>query len=463
MTWVRCTASWGVTCRPLRLAALVLAATRADAAVVVIARPGPAGPAAAIAGEQIAHWTTREPVVVVDDDPPSPSPDVSLVVELTEDFDFRAEMPMSNGATIRVSSPRDLASPTRRLADAAAAAINASITVPSERFVVEEAPPDEGTAPPRITIVTSTKTELDRQRLAKRTRQHRVGVHALLASAGVIDPAVVTPESIAPAARPGVARVAIYDDLGARNRTAACNPAWIRESMRHLGDLDVSLVSAADIRAGALPGQFDVLVVGGGSSKTEGRTIGDDGKQAITRFVSGGGGYVGICAGAFLASRTSYGLGISPTQVRSTRAGGLARVDLAEPFRKAAGLPPGVARIAFHGGPILALADDATTRDALVWGTFRTDVEIEPNPAAAATTKEQDLPTTIPLAGTPAVVSATYGSGRVVVFSPHPERAPGPQTLFWTAVRFAAGRTQTELLHTVGDEGVSRIEPVPVP
>lgn len=188
---------------------------------------------------------------------------------------------------------------------------------------------------------------------------------ALVASpaAGIIDPAVVTPQDIVGPGSSGVARIAIYDDLGARNRSEACHPAWIRESMRHLEDLDVSLVSAEDIRRGGLDGQFDVLVVGGGLSKTEAEALGDEGKAAITRHVEGGGG--------------------SDLPAES------------ESRQRTAKAAPGKA-----AGPRL-----------------------------------------IPLERTPAVVASRFGAGRVVIFSPHPERAPGPQTLFWTAVRFAAGRT----------------------
>jgi len=36
------------------------------------------------------------------------------------------------------------------------------------------------------------------------------------------------------------------------------------------------------------------------------------------------------------------------------------------------------------------------------------------------------------------VVQARYGRGLVVAIGPHPERAPGPQELFWQALRDAS-------------------------
>ncbi|CAE8722812.1 unnamed protein product, partial [Polarella glacialis] len=46
---------------------------------------------------------------------------------------------------------------------------------------------------------------------------------------------------------------------------------------------------------------YDVLVVPGGSCNTDVRLLGREGLEAIRKFVDAGGGYCGICAGAFLA------------------------------------------------------------------------------------------------------------------------------------------------------------------
>ena len=46
---------------------------------------------------------------------------------------------------------------------------------------------------------------------------------------------------------------------------------------------------------------FHVLVMPGGSSGQQARALGAAGRATIKRFVAGGGGYLGICAGAYLA------------------------------------------------------------------------------------------------------------------------------------------------------------------
>lgn len=63
----------------------------------------------------------------------------------------------------------------------------------------------------------------------------------------------------------------------------------------------VEMLRADDIRAGRLDNGFDVIVIPGGSAMTDSRLLGEVGREAIRRFVFNGGGYCGICAGAFLA------------------------------------------------------------------------------------------------------------------------------------------------------------------
>ena len=60
-------------------------------------------------------------------------------------------------------------------------------------------------------------------------------------------------------------------------------------------------VSPSDVQRGALDG-FDVVIIGGGSGSQKAKALGDDGRIAVQQFVRAGGGYVGICGSAFLAT-----------------------------------------------------------------------------------------------------------------------------------------------------------------
>ena len=65
--------------------------------------------------------------------------------------------------------------------------------------------------------------------------------------------------------------------------------------------LEVSRVTTADIVAGKLD-EFDVLIHPGGSGSKQGNDLGEDGRQQVRQFVSQGGGFLGVCAGAYLAT-----------------------------------------------------------------------------------------------------------------------------------------------------------------
>jgi putative intracellular protease/amidase len=68
-------------------------------------------------------------------------------------------------------------------------------------------------------------------------------------------------------------------------------------------ELVVSRISAEEIRAGELS-EFDVLIHPGGSGSKQGKALGESGREAVTQFVRDGGGYLGVCGGAYLTTRS---------------------------------------------------------------------------------------------------------------------------------------------------------------
>ena len=62
----------------------------------------------------------------------------------------------------------------------------------------------------------------------------------------------------------------------------------------------VEFVDTAKIRRGELR-TFDVVVFPGGSSALQAQVLGKSGRDAVRAFIAAGGGFVGFCAGAFLA------------------------------------------------------------------------------------------------------------------------------------------------------------------
>jgi glutamine amidotransferase-like uncharacterized protein len=141
-----------------------------------------------------------------------------------------------------------------------------------------------------------------------------------------------------------------------------------------------------------------LLVMPGGWAPTQHESLGASGRVAIRSFVEGGGSYLGICAGAYLACSTvswegrdyPYALGLA----RGRAVGpvkGLApwpttdRVEIRAGERLVAALYAGGCSLAIDGAVVLATYPD----------------------------------------GTPAAVETRLGKGRVLLLGVHPEFAPG--------------------------------------
>jgi 4-amino-4-deoxy-L-arabinose transferase-like glycosyltransferase len=80
----------------------------------------------------------------------------------------------------------------------------------------------------------------------------------------------------------------------------------ITDILNHNSGFQTSLLNAEEIRQGKLSG-FDVVLFPGGSGTVTKKLLGHEGLNQVIQFVQSGGGYVGICGGAYLASE-GYGL-----------------------------------------------------------------------------------------------------------------------------------------------------------
>ena len=93
-------------------------------------------------------------------------------------------------------------------------------------------------------------------------------------------------------------RVAVFQGEGVG---ASVNDllATLRESGN--GHLEISRINGEAIRNGELS-DVDVLVHPGGSGSRQAKNLGEQGRQAVAKFVEQGGGYLGVCAGGYLAT-----------------------------------------------------------------------------------------------------------------------------------------------------------------
>lgn len=219
-------------------------------------------------------------------------------------------------------------------------------------------------------------------------------------------------------------RVAIYDDAGATSSKEKFIVATEKSNR-----FEVVRLKAEGIRAGKLK-DFQVVVHPGGSSSTQAKTLGEEGRKQVKSFVEDGGGYVGVCAGAYLAtSDYDWSLHILNAKVldRKHWARGVADLDVSLPSagKELLGQQTDRLKLRYHQGPLLAPGDKEDLPAYQELAKFEEEVAKNGAPMGV-------------MIGTTAIASAEFGKGRVLCFSPHPELTKDMESLLhrgleWTA------------------------------
>jgi len=173
---------------------------------------------------------------------------------------------------------------------------------------------------------------------------------------------------------------------------------------------DAQVLSASELREQPLPIP-GVVVFMGGSGTRQGQALGEQGRERVREFVRRGGGYVGVCGGAYLALQGEDRF-FKLRLVAARNATGDAYL------RGIAGLPIrfdeySTVPLHYANGPVFAPVPDVTLPPFTPLATFASDLFLE-----RYGTKPGDMP------GTPAIIAAVYGSGRVLLFSPNPAMGP---------------------------------------
>ena len=195
--------------------------------------------------------------------------------------------------------------------------------------------------------------------------------------------------------------------------------------------MTVAWTDAAAIRTGGLHG-FDLVVHPGGSGSRQGKALGEEGRERVRRFVRDGGGMLGICAGAYLASADyDWSLHLLDAKVLDrahwARGGGTVELGLSPEGRRLLGVPDDTREVRYNQGPLLAPAGDPDLPDYRTLAVFNTEVHKEGVPGGV-------------MPGTTAVAAGEFGGGRGVCFSPHPESDAGNWRMLRRAAFWAAGR-----------------------
>lgn len=229
----------------------------------------------------------------------------------------------------------------------------------------------------------------------------------------------------APAAKaePGVLRVALFVGKGASDRAK-------RNFKRLLASSDsvqYQSILGEDIRSGALK-DFDAIVVPGGSAAKEAVSMGPEARSEVRRFIEEGGVYLGVCAGAYLATRLrdNY-LGFLPLKTRDPEHwyrvddATDVEVELTQEGAEVFGLDTRRIKLAYENGPIFGPPEEAVNESFRPLGFFRSEV--------VASGGERGV-----MLDAPAMLLTRYGRGIVLAISPHPELTAGKHKMILNAL-----------------------------
>ena len=284
------------------------------------------------------------------------------------------------------------------------------------------------------------ETTFKAQPISLRTRQHRMMVSVLLQHLEMIE-RDCTDILSSPESGENFLAVGLFDGSG----TSSNGRKNVIRTLDVTSTMVVNLLGPADLHAEVL-NQFDVLVFPGGSGSRQAKAIGEAGADNVRDFVKRGGGYVGICAGAYLCSaHYTWSLNIIDTHVftGSKEIEGLGKKQMW--FR---GGPANVKmRFTEEGKQLLgqiSMVDCATIEVRYQNGPIvsrRHYPGLHPYTTLAFFRSEKTLypPQRGTMIDTPAIVTAPFGRGRVVSIGPHPEATKGLEHVVSSLVQWSAG------------------------
>ena len=178
---------------------------------------------------------------------------------------------------------------------------------------------------------------------------------------------------------------------------------------------------------------FDIVVFSGGSGSAQAKGLGENGREKVRQFVKNGGSYLGICAGAYLAtSGYDWSLGLLNGKTVSSkwrRGSAFLEMQLSDDGKKVFGPVADKFYIRYNNGPIIAPDNKADLPPYKVEAYFRNEVALYGSPVGVQV-------------DSPAVITTTYGKGKVLTISPHAENTKGlenfiPHGLVWLGEKSA--------------------------
>jgi predicted deacylase len=345
------------------------------------------------------------------------------VIDLHEGFDFHQVNTNSVGSSV-ICFPI----PAGQLAaDAMLVAVNEVVTNKELKFIRREMPIDGSlarAAGEHLHVPGMTLETTDKQPMELRVREHHIMVRQLLAHLGMIQDSNLAGAAKNSETASGKVKIALYKGPGTGGNGP---PELIKKFNGTNAATSLVEVSPEEIRAGTLT-NFDVVIFAGGSGSQEAKAIGEEGRAEVEKFVGNGGGYVGICAGAYLATAGyPWSLKIINAKTLSPkwqRGRAVLKMELTPTGAEILGGPAHV-DVVYHQGPVVGPANATNLPPYQTLAYFRTEVASNNTPVGI-------------MIDSPAIFAGQYKQGKVVCISPHPEQTEGleyivPQAVNWVA------------------------------
>lgn len=204
-----------------------------------------------------------------------------------------------------------------------------------------------------------------------------------------------------------------------------------RIAAAEIDDVGIYRVCGEDIREGAL-GPAATSIFPGGSGGGIGNGLQEQGREMLREYITAGGGYIGVCAGAYFAG-SGLGHYLHAIDLRHSqpwrRGGGMIEIELTPEGKALFGNDATVLKTRFNNGPVFLPEDQDGGGDPnfVTLATFKT-----PSTDNSGVVREE-------MVGQSAIGSLTYGDGRMLIISPHPESHVEHHAFVARAIKWTMG------------------------
>ena len=224
-----------------------------------------------------------------------------------------------------------------------------------------------------------------------------------------------------------VAKVAMYAGSGVGGNGVVECLRLVNESP----ELELHLVDAKRVQSGALDG-MDMLLMPGGSSDREYKALGSNGVARLDAFLRSGGGYLGLCAGCAVVMDEKSRARMIPWKWSGSTPGTLfPAIKINEKGAAALGIKASTMPVRYHGGPLMwpstNVFEGVNTEQ---WATFDAEGSMKGRHK-------------VKMYGAAAIVGGTYGKGKIVACTVHPEYCLDTLKIVKGAFRYLTGQDVT--------------------